>query len=76
LSWGRIASTLTLIAAIIWISYVIYKEPNHHFPAFDGITAFVLGPYASNKVGTAVQSFSNNPVGNKPGVLKKTLDIL
>ena len=57
LSWGRVASSICLIAAIVWISHILIHT--HALPALDGITGFVAAPYASNKVATAVQSFSN-----------------
>jgi hypothetical protein len=60
LSWGRIASTVCLVAAIVWVSRVAFH--NWSIPSLDGIATFVLGPYAANKVSTAAQSFSNNPV--------------
>lgn len=57
LSWGRVASSFTLLSAIIWVSHILIYT--HGLPALDGITGFVLAPYASNKVVTAAQSFSN-----------------
>ena len=63
LSWGRVASAVALVGGIVWISHIVYVL--HTLPAFDGITAFVLAPYAANKAGSAVQAFSNNPVSGK-----------
>lgn len=57
ISWGRSASSIALIAGMIWVSYILLQT--HALPALDGITAFILGPYASNKAANAVQSFSN-----------------
>jgi hypothetical protein len=57
LSWGRCASSLSLISGIIWVSHILIHT--HGLPALDGITAFGLAPYASNKVAAATQSFSN-----------------
>ena len=57
LSWGRVASTLALVAAIAWVSKIVLHT--HTLPAVDGISAFVVAPSASNKVATAVQSQVN-----------------
>lgn len=64
LSWGRIASTVTLFAALVWVSYILYHTGT--VPALDGITGFMLAPYGANKLGTAAQAFSNNPVNSAP----------
>ncbi len=64
LSWGRVASSVALVAGIVWVSRILILT--HGLPALDGITAFVLGPYTSNKVGAAVQSFSQNPISGPP----------
>ena len=58
LSWGRVASSVLLLAAIVWVSHILFRT--HQLPALDGITGFVLAPYGSNKVATAVQSFSQH----------------
>ncbi len=60
LSWGRVASSVALVAAIVWITRVLILT--HSIPALDGITGFVLGPYGANKVVTAAQAFSSSPV--------------
>lgn len=60
LSWGRVASSLFGIAALAWVSRILYLT--HGLPAMDGITGFVLGPYGANKVATAAQAYSQNPV--------------
>jgi hypothetical protein len=60
LSWGRIASSVALLAAIVWVSRILFLT--HGLPALDGVTGFVLGPYGANKIGAAAQSFSQNPV--------------
>ena len=62
MSWGRMASALALLGAIVWISRIVFLT--HQLPAFDGITAFVLAPYGTNKVITAAQAFSGNPVNS------------
>ncbi len=58
MSWGRWASTATLISSIIWISYLLYTTG--HMPPMDGITGYVIAPYTANKVTTVAQSFSQN----------------
>ena len=55
LSWGRVASSIALIAAIIWITKIVLFT--HALPALDGASGFIVAPYASNKITTAVQSF-------------------
>jgi hypothetical protein len=45
---------------MVWVTHIVLTM--HSLPAFDGITAFVLAPYAANKTAAAVQSFSDNPV--------------
>lgn len=62
-SWGRVASAVSLVGAMVWITHIVLTL--HSLPAFDGITAFVLAPYAANKTATVVQSFSDNPVPGK-----------
>ena len=59
-SWGRVASAVSLVGAMVWVTHIVLTM--HSLPAFDGITAFVLAPYAANKTAAAVQSFSDNPV--------------
>lgn len=56
LSWGRIASTLALLAAIGWVTWILHKTGG--LPALDGLTAFVLGPYGANKIATAAQAIA------------------
>lgn len=60
LSWGRVASSVFGIAALVWVSRIWYLTGG--LPSLDGVTTFVLGPYASNKVATAAQAYSQNPV--------------
>jgi hypothetical protein len=60
LSWGRIAATASLVAAIVWVSHLVFRSGT--LPSLDGISGFVVAPYAANRVATAVQSFSQNPV--------------
>jgi hypothetical protein len=57
LSWGRIASTVSLLASIVWVSHILIHT--HVLPDLGGATGFTVGPYAANKVTTAVQSFSD-----------------
>jgi hypothetical protein len=56
LSWGRVASAVALLGALVWVSKIVFQT--HTLPAFDGITAFVLAPYGANKVATAAQAFA------------------
>jgi hypothetical protein len=60
LSWGRIGASASLLAAIVWVSSIVIHT--HSLPALDGISGFVVAPYAANRIATAVQSFSSNPV--------------
>jgi hypothetical protein len=60
LSWGRVAASFALLSAVVWVSRLVFLT--HSLPALDGITGFVVGPYAANKVATAAQAYSNNPV--------------
>ena len=60
LSWGRIASSVLIIAVVVWASRFLYL--NHTIPSVRELTEFMIAPYASNKISTAVQSFSQNPV--------------
>ena len=72
ISWGHVASTVALFAAIGWVSYILFKDPGHHLPALDGITGFVVAPYSANKLASAAQSFSQNPIPIiQPDHLKK-----
>lgn len=57
MSWGRVGSTIALLASVFWISYVLYTTG--HIPPMDGITGYVIAPYTANKVTTAAQSFGN-----------------
>ena len=66
LSWGRVASAVSLLAAIAWVTKVLLVS--HVIPELSGITTFVLAPYGANKVATAVQAFSSNPTGSTPVV--------
>lgn len=56
LSWGRVASSVALVASLIWITKILIFTGN--LPSMDGITAYVVGPYTANKATTAVQSFA------------------
>ena len=71
LSWGRVASTICLIAAIAWVTRFLLLT--HTIPDLNGITAFILGPYTANKVTTAVQAFSSNPVNVNVAAVNQNL---
>jgi len=60
LSWGRCAATGALVVASTAILYVVFHT--HVLPSMTDAGAFVIAPYTANKVATAIQSFSNNPV--------------
>jgi len=61
LSWGRVMATITSLAAIVWGSKILLQT--HALPPdLVGLSAFGLGPYATNKAITAAQGFSGNPV--------------
>jgi hypothetical protein len=66
LSWGRVGSSVTLLASVYWISAVFIKT--HHLDGVDfkSIAAYVTGPYAANKISTAIQSYSNKDTVGKP----------
>ena len=64
LSWGRIGASASLLAAIAWVTSIVIHS--HTLPALDGISGFVVAPYAANRIATAVQSFSGNPVTPNP----------
>ena len=65
LSWGRVASSVALLAAITWVTRVLLMS--HAMPGdLSGITGFVVAPYTGSAMKTAVQSFSQNPVSAPP----------
>lgn len=64
LSWGRIAATASLLAAISWVTSIVFKT--HALPDLAGAAGFVVAPYTANRIATAVQSFSSNPVTPNP----------
>jgi len=67
LSWGRVAASFTVIAAIGWITRILLLT--HALPAdMTGIAAFAVSPYGANKIATAAQSFSPNPVAGPPAI--------
>lgn len=56
LSWGRVASSVALVASIIWVSKEIILTG--HLPPMEGVTGFMISPYMANKATNAVQAFS------------------
>ena len=74
LSWGRVASAISLLASLVWISHIIIHT--HAMPDLAGTTALVVGPYAAGKAAAAAQSFSDNPVANTPVVVPPVLPIV
>jgi hypothetical protein len=64
LSWGRCASTGTLVAVLIFVGHIVFRT--HTLPDLAGASGFAVAPFAANKIATAVQSFSANPVTPNP----------
>jgi hypothetical protein len=60
LSWGRVASSLLVLAVIGWVSRILYLT--HVMPPLKELTELMLAPYGSGKIAAAVQAFSSNPV--------------
>ena len=60
ISLGHVLTALFGVAAIVWISHILLRT--HALPPLDGITTFVLAPYGTNKIMSAAQAFSPNPV--------------
>jgi hypothetical protein len=60
LSWGRCAATGSLIVVIGCILHVVCHT--HALPPLGDAALFACSPYTANRVATAVQSFSTNPV--------------
>lgn len=56
LSWGRVASSIALVACIFWATKVLLYT--HAMPSLDGATGFIVAPYVANKTANAVQSFT------------------
>jgi hypothetical protein len=52
-SYGRTASFITLLVAIVWISYIVWKT--HELPHLEGVTAFISMLYGLSKTGETVQ---------------------
>lgn len=52
-SYGRTASFVTLMVAIGWISYLVWKT--HQLPHLDGVTGFISMLYGLSKTGETVQ---------------------
>jgi hypothetical protein len=73
LSWGRVASAISLLASLVWVSHIILHT--HAMPDLTGTTALVVGPYAAGKVAAAAQSFSDNPVTTTPAAVPPVLPI-
>ncbi|MCL5671582.1 MAG: hypothetical protein M1423_09870 [Acidobacteria bacterium] len=52
-SYGRTASFITLVVAIGWISYIVWKT--HELPHLEGITGFISMLYGLSKTGETFQ---------------------
>ena len=62
LSWGRCAATGALIVASVAILHSVFHAHSVAGVSWTDAGGFIAAPYAANKVGTAVQAFSSNPV--------------
>jgi len=60
ISLGHVMTGVFGLAALVWISRILLLT--HALPPLDGITGFVVAPYGANKIATAAQGFSQNPV--------------
>jgi len=60
LSWGRVASAIALVASLFWVTHIVLLT--HVLPSLSSVTGMIVGPYAANKAGAAVQAHSDNPV--------------
>jgi hypothetical protein len=60
LSWGRCAATGAFITMAIAILHMTFHTGS--MPSLSGAAEFVTAPYLANRVATAVQAFSGNPV--------------
>ena len=62
ISLGHVMTGVFGLAALVWISRILLLT--HALPPLDGITGFVVAPYGANKIATAAQGFSQNPVAS------------
>jgi len=60
LSWGRCAATGAFITMAIAVLHTAFHTGA--MPPLSGAAEFVTAPYLANRVATAVQAFSSNPV--------------
>lgn len=65
LSWGRVASSFAFAASLGWVTHLLLHGINPHDIPFKDLAEFSIAPYGANKVATAVQSFSSNPVNKQ-----------
>lgn len=56
ISWSRVASTANAIAVIAWGTHVVIHT--HAIPPLTDPAAFVIAPYAVNRVHAAVTSLT------------------
>ena len=73
ISLGHVLTGVFGLAAIIWITHIVMAT--HALPALDGITGFVVAPYGANKIATAAQAFSQNPVASTAPPVVPTPDV-
>lgn len=68
-SWSRVASSVLLVCAIVWVSFVIYRTVS--VPDVGGIVMLISSPYGINVFGKAgsmlANVFANRPVIMPPG---------
>ena len=62
LSWGRCTATGAFIVASVAILHSVFHSHSAAGIAWADAGGFIAAPYAVNRVATAVQSFSQNPV--------------
>jgi len=64
LSWGRCAATGAFLVMAVSILHTAFH--NGSMPPLSGAAEFITAPYLANRVATAVQAFSSNPVTPNP----------
>ena len=62
ISLGHVMTGVFGLVAIVWVTRILLLT--HALPPLDGITGFVVAPYGANKIATAAQGFSQNPVAS------------
>lgn len=52
-SWARVSSAITLVAVIVWVSYLVWKTQT--LPPLSEAAVFVSGSYGLNKITGMIQ---------------------